>query len=101
MATLKLPAVNCSRGAPMGRIGRADWTDGRAPDYPRKFWLRRVALNAGGYDNGGAYWGHGAPLYYAETVSTEGEAIGFIRAADRAAAKLDVLSRFPNARFFN
>jgi len=101
MAALKLPAVDCSRGAPLGRRGRADWTDGRAADYPRKFWLCRVALNAGGYDNGGAYWGRGLPLYYAETVSTEGEASLYTRAADRPAAKAVIVARFPNARFFN
>ena len=28
--------------------------------------LRRVALNAGGYDAAGRYWGQGAPLYRAE-----------------------------------
>ncbi len=28
--------------------------------------LRRVALNAGGYDSAGRYWGRGAPLYRAE-----------------------------------
>lgn len=28
--------------------------------------LRRVALNAGGYDSTGRYWGRGAPLYRAE-----------------------------------
>ncbi len=93
----KLPAVNCARGAPMGR---ADWDDGAPRDLPRRFYLRRIRLDSGGYDNGGAYWGHGAPLWYAETESVDGEAFFFIRATDRAAAKTEVLRRYPGARFF-
>lgn len=93
----KLPAVNCSRGAPMGR---ADFDNGAARDLPRKFYVRRIQLNSGGYDNGGAYWGLGAPLYLAETVDVEAEAFFFFRAADREAAKAEVLRRYPGARFF-
>lgn len=93
----KLPKVDCSRGAPMGR---ADWNDGAPRDLPRKFYLRRIRLDSGGYDNGGAYWGHGAPLWYAETESVDGEAIMYFRAPDRDAAKVAVLRRYPGARFF-
>lgn len=95
--TFKLPAVNCARGAPMGR---ADWDDGAPRDLPRKFYLRRINLDSGGYDSGGAYWGHGAPLYLAETVGVEGEAVLYLRAATREAAKVEVKGRYPAARFF-
>ena len=47
-------------GASMGRpdhISEAETVD--------KIHLERVVLNTGGYDLGGAYWGHGAPLYVA------------------------------------
>lgn len=37
-----------------------------APENPR-FHLRRVRLDSGGYDAGGAYWGHGGELYEAFT----------------------------------
>lgn len=46
--------VSARYGAPMGRAS--------APDLdttPRTVRLFRVSLDAGGYDDGGAYWGHG------------------------------------------
>jgi len=50
--------VDSSRGAPMGRFGSDESPTGRIR-------LFRVRLDSGGYDDGGAYWGHGAPLYCA------------------------------------
>lgn len=50
--------VNARYGAP---FGRAEYGS-----YPtNKLRLFRVKINAGGYDDGGAYWGHGAPLWCA------------------------------------
>ena len=63
MSALKLPAVNCQYGAPMGRDSNLPPCDERA--QPIKMTLRQVYLARGGYDNGGAYWGTGEPLYYA------------------------------------
>lgn len=97
MSTIKLPKVNCQYGAPMGR---PNWNDGMPRDLPRKFYLRRINLDSGGYDNGGAYWGIGAPLYLAETQSVEGEVVEYIRAANRDAAKAEIMRRYPNAKFF-
>jgi hypothetical protein len=37
--------------------------EARASD--RRFHLRKVALDSGGYDPGGAYWGHGGELFEA------------------------------------
>jgi len=70
-----------------------------------KFSLRRVRLNAGGYDANGAYWGGGAPLY-AYDAEPHNDAqrqadcpSGQLRAASRADAKAQLLTRFPNASF--
>jgi hypothetical protein len=39
--------------------------------------LRRVTLDSGGYDQGGAYWGIGKPLYYFESAC--GNTTGYFR----------------------
>lgn len=105
MANLKLKPVDCSRGAPMGRREYST----TEPAQPWKFRLARVALDSGGYDSGGAYWGIGKPLYLAEgdalwLEAEERDADGppafFIRANDREAARAEVLRRYPNARFY-
>ena len=59
--------VNCRYGAPMGRPA---YGHGEQPSTP--FELRRIRINQGGYDDGGAYWGTGQPLYwyYAYTETT-------------------------------
>jgi hypothetical protein len=46
--------------------------------------LRRVRLDQGGYDKGGAYWGIGEPLWYAEGSEA---GCGYRRAPNRATAK--------------
>lgn len=76
--------VNSQYGAPMGR----------RESLPRHYngerlHLRRVPLNSGGYDPGGAYWGKGAPLYcaYGHTDCDIGEPVElYVRAPSRAAA---------------
>jgi len=94
----RLPAAgwmgNPKRGASMGRQDNPSlW-----PNATRKFTLQRVPLNQGGYDRGGAYWGHGWPLYWACCES--GSIEFFFRAGDRAAAKLELLKRHPGATFY-
>jgi hypothetical protein len=84
-------------GASMGRSHEA----GTVGDFDRAqpVRLRKVPLNAGGYDEGGAYWGHkwtrglmGAgfyeALYLVEGPSWEGgfDACLFLRALSRADA---------------
>ena len=56
--------VDCSRGAPMGRSEYGADTIGSQP--ARAVRLFRVRLDSGGYDDGGAYWGAGQPLYCAK-----------------------------------
>ena len=70
------------------------------PAFEGKLYLRRVRLDQGGYDQGGAYWGccYGSLLYWAgdadETVSM------FLRAPHRDAAKAKVALIWPAARFY-
>lgn len=80
--------VSARYGAPMGRR-----EDGYLEtDLPRFVRLFRVRLDSGGYDDGGAYWGHGAPLWCAEDEDGNRK---FIRASsrERAALMLGIPSR--------
>lgn len=79
-----LPVVGGRYGAPMGRGG-----DVLDPDAG-PLTARRVTLDAGGYDAGGAYWGQGAPLWRVTDAdgatdyvraATESDAIAAIRAS--------------------
>lgn len=80
-------------GAPLGRhVGTDFLCEGASPIY-----LRRVPLDSGGYDKGGAYWGHGLPLYCAQ--DQDGNTIIF-RSRSRAAAKAELRERFGNLRFY-
>ena len=65
----------------------------------RPYSLRRVYLNAGGYEYGkyGSYFGQGAPLYRAE-CELDGRTYE-VRAGDRAGAKLAVQKLDPIATF--
>lgn len=73
--------VNSSYGAPMGRQSDGYLETG----VPRSVRLFRVALDSGGYDNGGAYWGFGTPLWCA--IDGDGRC-QFVRASTRAMADL-------------
>lgn len=64
-------------GAQMGRVGSVP-----PPGSGFKtITVHRVKLDAGGYDEGGAYWGIGAPLWYVE--SDDGALALFRRASCR------------------
>ena len=70
-------------------------------DLPYKFRLVRLAIDAGGYDQGGAYWGLGAPLYWACDEATHSAPVElFLRAGDREAVKAKIRERYPAARFY-
>lgn len=85
--------VSCKYGAPMGRRTGPYYLDHEAG----KVHLRRIQLDSGGYDKGGAYWGIGSPLY--EVIDQEGN--GFIlRAFNRSDAKKQILKDFPDVKFF-
>ncbi len=68
------------------------------PRRPIRLNLRRVRLNSGGYDGGGAYWGTGLPLFCA--WGEPGHVEIYCRATDRKCAKDLVRVRVPGARFF-
>jgi hypothetical protein len=99
----QLPNVDCKYGAPMGRTEkRGDTT------ISFKFRLFRVRLDQGGYDEGGAYWGIGTPLYCAEAIDCEATAeckldelpVQFFRSNSRDTAKAHITGKYPKARFF-
>lgn len=71
----QFPNVNSAYGAPMGR--RESPLDG-----PRVR-VFRVRMNSGGYDDGGAYWGIGQPLWCAQDMGTGRR---FVRANSRLSA---------------
>lgn len=81
----QFPNVSSRYGAPMGRQ-EDGYLETRIKRFVRIF---RVRINSGGYDDGGAYWGIGEPLYCA--IDDDGNR-KFIRAASRflAAVKLDI-----------
>ena len=91
----QFPAVSCKYGAPMGRS-----------TYPfrekgfKDIHLFKVNLDSGGYDDGGAYWGHGAPLYVAWGDGAEEVQEMFLRASDREEAQEIVKGIFKNAKFY-
>lgn len=89
-------------GARMGRSERTPTAEPTAtkPTSPR-FYLRRVRLNNGGYDTGGAYGGTGSPLFEYESEDF-GEYLvqGFTRADCREHAKEIVGAKYPGAIFF-
>jgi hypothetical protein len=64
-----------------------------------KLYVRRLRLNAGGYDANGAYFGGGAPpLFWIASADLKIDYV--VRAANRAAAKLTALTDYPSALFF-
>jgi hypothetical protein len=84
--------VSCKYGAPMGRGGLQP--ENYAAFAGKRVHLRRVRLDSGGYDRGGAYWGTGAPLFCAWDDESGEEA--YLRAKDRDAAK----AKLVGARFY-
>lgn len=66
------------------------------PSPTQRLHLVRVRLDSGGYDQGGAYWGHGQPLYCAYSDETE----YYTRADCRADAVNWVRERLPQAKFY-
>jgi len=59
--------------------------------------LRRVRINAGGYDRYGKYWGVDRPLYL--VLSNDGGIGERFRADNRENAKEIILKYIPGAKF--
>lgn len=96
--------VDCSRGAPLGRPTRLGVNP--PADSPVLLHLRKIRLDSGGYDRGGAYWGHGGWLYEAWDNGGQVYITGRLepqcdekRALARAKANIRE-AFFPNARFY-
>jgi hypothetical protein len=78
--TKQFEAVNCKYGAPVGRR-ESHHID---PTKQNSIRLFKVNVDSQGYDDGGAYWGIGQPLYCAMQYDTD--YLEFIRANSRKAA---------------
>lgn len=84
--------VSCRYGAPMGRCN-----SGGEFDPLRPLHLVRLRLDSGGYDAGGVYWGHGAPLYAVHDAG--GDFYETLRARSRDDAKAKFRKDWPGAWF--
>ena len=63
-----------------------------------RFYLRRVRLNRGGYDDTGRYWGVGQPLY--RYTTDDMDEFRYLRATDRDDAKDAIEGLYPGATFY-
>lgn len=83
-----------SRGAALGRRERQGDSSGSFA-----LSLRKIPLDADGYDPAGTYFGRGAPLYNVSGEDASGNEVDFtIRAYDREHAREKALARYPNAK---
>lgn len=80
-AQLTIDSVSARYGAPMGR---SEWRS----EPQERLRLFRVRIDQGGYDQGGAYWGLGEPLW----CCTDGlDFRRFLRSPTRARAKAEFI----------
>ena len=96
--------VDCSRGAPMGRV-EGYFEPGLyfhqvlpPPNKTPMLYLCKVPINSGGYDQGGAYWGLGEQLWCAWSETQD--FIYYLRAGSQAKAKLEIWKDLPSVRFY-
>jgi len=88
----QFPDVSGKYGAPMGR------REFYNPEYMAAARLFRVRLDSGGYDDGGAYWGLGEPLWCC--MQRDHGFQVFFRASSRRAAAEYVAAEYPGLRLF-
>jgi hypothetical protein len=86
--------VNSTNGAPMGRHDVGD-----PGDKPMR--LFKVQFVDGAYDDGGAYWGSGEPLYCLRGEGPDEQVQRFVRAKSRIHAFLKLRLQFPELRLAN
>lgn len=96
---MKLSNVSSTYGAPMGRVEKPNHYSEPISSFAKlgPVSLRRIPLNSGGYDDGGAYWGTGQPLYHA--ISDCGKFEKFTRASSRDRAKARLANDYPGLTF--
>ena len=92
MTAPTLSNVSCKYGAPMGRHERA------SDPGDEKVYVRHVPLNSGGYDRGGAYWGHGQRLFHVTTA--KGCFSIFMRACGRNSCIRHLVYEYPGISFY-
>lgn len=92
MSAPTLSNVSCKYGAPMGRHSHAH------PASAYKVYVQRVHLDSGGYDRGGAYWGHGQRLYWACDATCEFSV--YLRAHSREHAIDALREDYPEITFY-
>ena len=110
MKTLKLPSgmtysydlfgKKICTGSMMGRRGLLP----ENTFAPLKLQMIKLRMSACGcYDQGGAYFGAGLPIYWARSELSElgKQATVFVRAITRGVAKEKIRAILPNARFYN
>ena len=86
------------RAAKSGFYNKAgDWIELTVTPDAKPMSLRKVRLDSGGYDSGGAYWGHGSTLWY--YCDHSGSIDGYVRGRTRDDAKASVREAHANARF--
>lgn len=97
---LKLSKGYSQWGADMGR--HEETPPIREEHQTIKLHLRRVRIDSGGYDAGGAYWGSSWPLYQVSGEINNGEDLVeyYLRAVTRDEAKQLVRRQYPGARFY-
>lgn len=77
----QMKKMSCTYGAPLGRRSY-----GKAQDCaPRSIRLFKVDIDSSGYDDGGAYWGLGDPIYCA---TDDADYFETVRASNRVHAAL-------------
>lgn len=89
-----IPPDRMRFGAPLGRTSYGF-------DHAGRLYVSRIALDSGGYDPGGAYFGHSLPLYGASDTpvgdTPNSTAFAIVRAKNRAEAVRVFRWMFPNA----
>lgn len=107
--TLSLPKAYSARGADMGRSEYGLHEYRALGTSTPKLHLTRVALDNGGYDRGGAYWGNSEQagfLYCAKCDLNDSELVQttpvrlFVRAWDHKQAQQEIRKQLKNARFY-
>ena len=95
MKLYPIPPDRMRYGAPMGRTSYGF-------DHAGRLYVSRVPLDSGGYDPGGAYWGHSLRLYGASDTpvgdSPSSAAFATVRAKNRAEAVRMFRELFPNSK---
>ena len=92
MSYPELQPVSTKYGAPMGRHENA------SDPGDEKVYVCHVPLDSGGYDRGGAYWGHGQRLFHVATA--KGDFSIFTRAHSRNHCIDALVEDYPHIRFF-